>query len=161
MKHKFAVQALLLLWVFATTRIVYAATFLQDVQTFDYESLMTAAVAGLCGGLLRTIFTLANDTRAVFLILKEARKDLVTSALAGGFVYCLMIVIESKWPGTITRETRFIGVLISGWLGSAVFVTAGRLLRAKVDGQAAQFRAGAASTDIPSSAPVPVSKGPL
>lgn len=160
MKHKFAVQVLLLLWVFTTTRIVYAATFLQDAKAFDYESLMTAAVAGLCGGALRTIFTLANDNRAVFAILREARKDAVSAALAGGAVYALMIAFESKWPGSITRELRFVGVVAAGWIGSGVFYTIGRLARAKVDGQAAEFRAGAASTDVPSSAPVPLSKGP-
>lgn len=79
MKHKTTVNILMLLWAVCATQLVYAATFAQEVRAFDFESLMIAAVGGLCGGALKTIFTLANDNRAVFAVLKEARRDLVIS----------------------------------------------------------------------------------
>lgn len=155
MKHKIAVNLLMLLWLCVVTRVAFAASFSQEVRLFDYESLLTAAVGGLCGGAFKTIFSLANDNRAVFLVLKESRKDLVTAFLAGGFVYVLMIMVESKWPGMVTREIRFGGVLIAGWAGTAVFTYAKRLARAKLDSKEQEFRAGAPK-DPPSSAPVPL-----
>lgn len=154
MKHRALVNVLLLLWGLCASRLVYAATFAQEVRDLDYASLVTAAVAGLCGGALRTIFTLANDNRAVFLILKEARRDLIVSCLAGGAAYLLMIAVESKWPGTITREIRFVGVMAAGWARSAIFVQAARLARAKVDGKAREYRGG--GDEPPASAPVPL-----
>lgn len=158
MKHKIAVNFLLLIWLCVVTRVAFAASFSQEVRLFDYESLLTAAVGGLCGGAFKTIFSLANDNRAVFLVLKESRKDLVTAFLAGGFVYVLMIMVESKWPGTVTREIRFGGVLIAGWAGTAVFTYAKRLARAKLDSKEQEYRAGAPDRDPPTSAAVPLAK---
>jgi len=155
MKHKIAVHLLMLLWLCVATRIAYAATFAQEVRLFDYESLLTAAVGGLCGGALKTIFALANDSRPVFQVLRESRKDLVIAFLAGGFVYLAMIAVESKWPGTVTREIRFFGVLVAGWAGAAVFVQAARLARNRLDGENAKARAGAAEDPpIPAAAPL-------
>ncbi len=156
MKHRALVHVLLLIWGLCASRLVYATTFAHEVRDWDYVSLLTAAVAGLCGGALRTIFTLANDNRAVFDILKEARKDMIVSFLAGGFAYFLMIMIESKWPGTVTREIRFVGVLAAGWTRAAIFTQAAKLVRAKVDGKAAEFRG--ATEDPPVSAAVPLEK---
>lgn len=156
MNRRFAVNVLALLWLCAVTRLAFASSYAHEMRTFDYESLLTAAAAGLCGGAFKTLFTLANDHRAVFVILKESRRDLVNAFLAGGAVYVLMIMIESKWPGTVTREIRFGGVLIAGWAGGAFFAQFKRLVRAKLDGQAHEFRAGATSTDPPTSAAVPL-----
>ena len=157
MKHKTTVNVLVLIWAFCASRLVFAATFAQEVMGFDYESLLIAAVGGLCGGALKTIFTLANDNRAVFAVLKEARKDLVVSFMAGAAAYLFMIAIESKWPGTITREIRFVGVMAAGWARSAIFVQVARLARAKLDGKAAELRANA-PIEPPTSAAVPLEK---
>lgn len=156
MKHRSLVHALLLLWGMCACRLVYSATFVQEVMLWDYQSLVAGAVAGLLGGLLRTIYALQVDDRAVFAILSEARKDLVVSFIAGGFAYLLMITIESKWPGTITREVRFLGVLAAGWTRTAIFANAARLVRAKVDGKARALRDGA--EEPPTSAAVPLEK---
>lgn len=155
MTHRVLVHVLMLVWGLCASRLVYAATFAQEVRDWDFVSLLTAGIAGLCGGALRTIFTLANDNRAVFSILKEARKDLVVSCLAGGAAYLLMLAVESKWPGTITREIRFVGVMAAGWARSAIFVQAARLVRAKVDGKSREFRGG---DDPPTSASVPLER---
>lgn len=157
MKHKFAVNALMFFWVCCVSHMAYASSFLQEVQIFDYQSLLAAALGGLIGGGLSTIYTLATDSRAVFKILKEARKDLVVSFLAGGGAYVAMIMIESKWPGTVTREIRFGGVLVAGWTHSAIFVLAERLGRSRIDAEVARLRKGAPE-DLPSSAAVPLSK---
>jgi hypothetical protein len=66
MKHKIAVHFLMFFWLCVMTRVAFAATFAQEARLFDYESLLTAAVGGLCGGAFKTIFSLANDNRAVF-----------------------------------------------------------------------------------------------
>lgn len=157
MKHKLAVNVLMVLWLSALTRYAYAATFFQEVMLADYASLLTAAVGGLFGGAFKTIYTLQTDSRAVFLILKESRRDLVISFLAGGFVYVLMIMIESVRPGMVTREIRFGGVLIAGWAGAAVFTWAKRLARARLDRAAGELRGGA-PIEPPASAAVPLAK---
>ncbi len=158
MKHRALVHVLLLLWGLCASRLVYATTFAHEVRDLDYMSLLTAGVAGLCGGALRTIFTLANDNRAVFDILKEARKDMIVSCLAGGAAYLFMIAIESKWPGTVTREIRFVGVMAAGWTRAAIFTQAARLVRAKVDGKAKEYRNANFDDEPPSSASVPLEK---
>lgn len=159
MKHKLAVNVLMFAWLAVLTRFAYAASFAQEVRLFDYESLLTAALGGLFGGALKTIFTLANDNRAVFLVIKEARKDLVISFLAGGFVYLVMIMVESKWPGMVTREIRFGGVLIAGWAGTAVFSWATRLARERLERTATGLRNGV-PIDPPTSAAVPLEGKP-
>lgn len=159
MKHKLAVNLLALFWLCAVTRVAFAATFYEEVLLADYASLLTAAVAGLCGGACKTIYTLATDSRAVFLILKESRKDLVISFLAGGFVYVLMIMAESVRPGLVTREVRFGGVLIAGWAGAAVFTWAKRLARSRLERAAADLRNGV-PLDPPTSAAVPLEGKP-
>lgn len=156
MKHRTTVNILMLLWGCCTYRLAFSATFAQEVFGWDYVSLLTAVIAGLCGGALRTIYTLSSDDRAVFEILKEARKDLVISCLAGGTAYFAMVAIESKWPGTITAEIRFVGVLAAGWTRSAIFTQASRLVRARIDGKADELRGR--PEDPPASAPVPLEK---
>lgn len=158
MKHRVAVNVLSLLWLIALTRVAYASTLFEDVTSWDYESLLTAALGGVLGGFFKTIYSLATDSRAVFTILKEARKDLVVAALAGGFVYILMIMTNSKWPGTVTPEIRFGGLLIAGWAGTTVFTLFERLARARIDAAEQQLRAGAPAVppSPPSSAAVPL-----
>ena len=46
MKHKLAVNSLMFFWVCCVSRMAYASTFLQEVQIFDYPSLLAAAVGG-------------------------------------------------------------------------------------------------------------------
>ncbi|HET7155704.1 MAG TPA: hypothetical protein VFI87_10105 [Hyphomicrobiaceae bacterium] len=159
MKHKLAVNVLTLLWLGALTRYAYAATFFEEVLLADYASLLTAAVGGLLGGGCKTLYTLATDGRAVFQILKESRNDMVISFLAGGFVYLVMIMLESKWPGMVTREIRFAGVLIAGWAGTAVFTWTTRLARARLDRAAEDLRAGK-PLEPPTSATVPLEGKP-
>ena len=72
MKRKFTVSALVALWLVAALT-VRAASFTDDVRGWDYESLMWGALAGLVGGALRTIVTLASDSRPVHFVLLEAR----------------------------------------------------------------------------------------
>ncbi|SIQ99508.1 hypothetical protein [Pseudacidovorax sp. RU35E] len=160
MKHRLFVNVAMCICFYALARFASAATFAQEVYMWDYESLVTAAVGGLFGGVFKTIFTLANDNRAVFLVLKESRRDLVTALLAGLAVYVLMIMVESKWPGTVTRELRFGGVLIAGWMGNAFFTWVRTLAKAKLDQQAGRLRAGVPLDEPPSSAVVPLADNP-
>lgn len=155
MKHRLAVNILMALWALCATRLAYAATFAQEIRGFDWESLLWGAAAGLLGGALRTIFTLANDNRVVFSVLKEARKDMVVSFLAGGFAYALCVAIESKWPGTVTREIRMLAIVGAGWTRAAIFTRAGQFLRSKLDAENQKLRAGLPN-DPPSSAAVPL-----
>lgn len=159
MKHRVLVQIALFLWIFCVTRLAFAVTYAQEVKSFDYESLVVAGASGLLGGVLRTIFTLANDNRVVFSVIRESRGDLVVSCIAGAVAYGLMIAVESKFPGLVTREIRFVGVMAAGWLGKAFFSGLQRFSRAKMDNAVHQARGGAPK-EAPTSAIVPLTDTP-
>ena len=143
MKNRLVVQVLLALWGLCFVRVVYAATFSIEIRGFDYESLMWGAIAGLLGGALRTIFTLASENRVVYSVLKEARKDLVVSFLAGGAAYALMLAITSKHPDLITREIRMVVIVGAGWTRVAFFNRLNQLVTSKLDKTNQTLRAGA------------------
>lgn len=156
MKHKALVHCLLTLWFCCAYRLGLAATLTQDVLSWDYTSLFIAVVGGLVGGALRIIYSLASDDRAVFSILKEARRDIVVSMLAGGFVYIVMIAVDSSHQGLITPEWRFAGILIAGWTRHAAFIKFGEYLNARIQAKTGRARAG--QDDPPSSAALPLEK---
>ena len=143
MKNRLIVQFLLAVWGLCFMRVVYAATFAVEVRGFDYESLMWGAVAGLLGGALRTIFTLATENVVVYSVLKEARKDLVVSFLAGGAAYLMMLAITSKWPDLITRDIRMVVIVAAGWTRVAFFNRLNQLVTSKLDKTNENLRAGA------------------
>lgn len=154
MKHKITVNVLLILWAVCAAQVVYAATFTQDLRVFDYESLLWGCIAGLLGGALRTIFTLASDNRVVYSILKESRKDMVVALLAGGCAYLLLIAIASKYPDLITREIRLVAIVGAGWSRLWFFNNLNRVITSKLDDFNQKTRDGAPVE--PSSAAVPL-----
>jgi hypothetical protein len=157
MKRKFTVSALIALWLIAAIAVrVRAASFSDEVRGWDYESLMWGAVAGLVGGALRTIFTLASDSRPVFYVLLEARKDMVISLLAGGVAYLILIALASKYPTLVTAEIRMLVIMGAGWARKGFFLRVQQLLTSKLDDVNQKMRNGA-----PPGAPVPSSKMPL
>lgn len=157
MKHKALVHILMALWALCAVRVAYAATFTQELRVFDYESLMWAAIAGLLGGALRTIFTLANDNRVVYSILKESRKDLVVALMAGALAYLLLIAIASKYPDLITREIRMLVIIGAGWSRASIFKRLDQIVSSKLDSVNQKARDGA-PIEPPSSAAVPLSE---
>lgn len=155
MKRKSLVSTLLVLW-FAVAVGVQAASFTDEVMGWDYESLMWGAVAGLIGGALRTIFGLASETRPVFSVLLEARRDMVISLLAGGLAYMLLIAVQSKYPDLVTREIRMLVIMGAGWARLSFFKRVQQLLSSKLDDVNQKVRNGSPSAD-----PVPSTKMPL
>jgi hypothetical protein len=143
MKNRLAVQMLLALWGLCFVHVVYAATFAMEIKGFDYQSLMWGALAGLLGGTLRTIFTLASENRVVYSVLKEARKDLVVSFIAGGVAYLILLAVSSKWPDLITREIRVLAIGAAGWTRVAFFNRLNQLVTSKLDKTNQDLRAGA------------------
>lgn len=155
MKRKFTVSALVALWL-VVAFTVQAASFTDEVRGWDYESFMWGAVAGLVGGALRTIFTLASDTRPVFFVLLEARKDMVISLLAGAVAYLILIALSSKYPNLVTPEIRMLVIMGAGWARNGFFARVQQLLTSKLDDMNVKMRNGAPAAD-----PVPSTKMPL
>lgn len=143
MMHKLAVNVLLFLWGLAFAHLARAATFTQEVMTWDYQSLMWGGVAGLAGGALRTIFGLASDKRPVFDVLKEARRDMVISLLAGGVAYMLLTAVSSKYPDLVTREIRMVAIMGAGWARLSFFSRVQQLVSSKLDNVNENVRKGA------------------
>lgn len=155
MKRKSLVSVLLVLWLLVALG-VQAASFTDEVRGWDYESVMWSAIAGLVGGALRTIFTLASDSRPVHFVLLEARKDMVISLLAGTVAYLILIALSSKYPDLVTREIRMLVIMGAGWARRGFFVRVQQLLTSKLDDVNQKMRNGAPQAD-----PVPSTKMPL
>jgi hypothetical protein len=153
-KHRIYVNLLLLAWALTAARVAFASTLTQDVFSWDYSSLMWGGIAGLLGGTLRTIFTLATDSRVVFSILKESIKDLIVSMIAGGVAYCILLAVESRWPGFITREIRMVVIVAAGWMRVAFFNGLDRIVTRWID---QKTRLPDAPPQAPISAAVPLS----
>lgn len=157
MKNKLAVQFLLVLWALCFLRVAYAATFANEIRGFDYESLLMGALAGFLGGVLRTIVTLASDNRVVYIVLREARKDLVVSFIAGGVAYLILLAVSSKYPNLITREIRVLAIGAAGWARVSFFNRLDQLVTSKLDKVNEDVRAGATPVP-PASDVVPLSE---
>ena len=142
MKRKSLVSALIVLWLVVALG-VQAASFTDEVRDWDYESVMWSGIAGLVGGALRTIFTLASDSRPVYFVLLEARKDMVISLLAGAVAYLLLIAVASKYPDLVTREIRMLLIMGAGWARKGFFSRVQQLLTSKLDDVNQKMRNGA------------------
>lgn len=119
-------QRLIPLWFLCYTGLTWAATFAQDVRAFDVESLVWAAAAGLMGGALRTILTLASDKREVYDILREARKDAVVSLIAGLGAYLVVLGVNSMMTTyfditAVPRDLRILIIVGAGWARMGFF----------------------------------------
>ncbi|WP_390342385.1 hypothetical protein ACFJIS_19060 [Variovorax boronicumulans] len=147
MKNTRLVHFLLLVWALVFVKAVYAAgsvtSLSLDVRSWDYESLLWGAIAGFLGGALRTIFTLASENVAVYRVLREARKDLIVSFLAGGLAYLIIIAVSSKLPELITREIRMVVIVWAGWQRIAFFKRVDQLVTSKLDKFNQDLRGGA------------------
>lgn len=155
MKHRTWVNLLMALWAVCATRVVYAATFADDLRALDYESIALSVFAGLLGGALRTIFTLASENRPVWQVVLEARRDMVVAMMAGGAAYLLMYAIASKYPDLITREIRPVVILAAGWARLNFFRRVNQLANSGLDNVNQKVRNGAPA-DPPPAAPPPL-----
>lgn len=131
-------QRLLPIWFLCYTGLTWAASFAQDVRTFDLESLMWSAAAGVLGGALRTILSMASDQRAVYDIFRESRKDLVVALIAGMAAYIAVQAANSvmtTWldMSAIPRDLRVLIIVGAGWSRMSFFGKLDRLTSAALN----------------------------
>lgn len=159
MKMTTRLYIVLFLWCMAFSKAVMAATsgtpaYSFDFKNWDYESLLWAAIAGMLGGALRTIYTLASTDKVVYRIVREAWKDLIVSFITGGAAYVLIIAVSSKSPDLITREIRMALIVAAGWApkfaaGWVERLVAARLTKAERDTSGGQPPAPPLSDVVP------------
>jgi len=125
MKRQKLVNSLLLLWLCCYSGLLYAAagmTTAQELMQYDWQSFFMAALAGLLGGFLRTILTLASEKRVVLDILRESWKDCLVAVVGGGIVYLILQALSSLNYFVIPRDVRILLIVGAGfsrgrWLG--------------------------------------------
>lgn len=158
---------LLSLWLLSYGTLSYAATtFAQDVAAYDWLSLIFAALAGLLGGVGRTILTLMSDRQFVGNLRWLLVKDLIVALIGGGFAY-LCVEGYNDWTAglsivhlpRIDRGFRVLIVVLAGasrgrWLG-----VIDRLATAAIDNARHRLR-GNAAAEPPTSAAVPLESKP-
>lgn len=123
---------LLTCWLACYGVLSYAATtstFAQDVQAYDWVSLLLSGVAGLVGGAGRTILTLVGEKQIVGNLRWVLAKDMVVALIGGGFAY-LCIQGYNDWVlglsivhlPQVDRGFRVLIIVLAGasrgrWLG--------------------------------------------
>lgn len=129
------VSALVLFWLYAYTRFVFAAELLapfsQDVKGFDFESCTVAMGAGLLGGAGRTIYSLASERIVVGNLWREGAKDATLALMGGAVAWFIVTLLANYFPAIMTREARMLAIVAAGasrgrwadWLGG--FISSG------------------------------------
>ena len=156
-KHPKSVSFLILLWLWSYTRLVAASPlgpFSEDVQGYDFESLLYAAATGLLGAAGRTIYALASDRVIVGSLWRQVFKDMVVASLGGMAAFAIVTYLAPYAPGILTREARMLAIVAVGASGGKW----ANLLGEYIDARVARFMSKArGNAEIaPSSAIVPL-----
>lgn len=156
------INRLVPLWLACYTGLTLAAasSFAQDVRGYDFESLAFSAFAGLLGGALRTILTLAGENRVVLSVAREAWKDAIVALLAGLVAYVVIQGVNSTGYFTVPRDLRMLLITAAGWLRMGFFGRLDKLATTAVNAVDRKIRGagGNAPPEAPSSAAVPLQK---
>lgn len=128
MMHAKAVRRLIPIWLLAYACLAMAAptTFAQEMRDFDIESFLWSGAAGLLGGGLRTIVSMAGDKRALLDIFKESGKDMLAALMAGMVCYLALLGLNSlmvTYLGMvgIPRDLRMAALWFAGYSRTGFF----------------------------------------
>lgn len=119
-------------WVgcFALLVRAYAAqpTLSQQIPTYDYTSVMWAAIFGLMGGVGRSIIGLLSEGGIVVFVWKAMLRDLVFALIGGAFVYIVYLWLQVLSPGVFVNELRLVVIFVVGasrgkWYDAAADLT--------------------------------------
>jgi hypothetical protein len=98
-----------------------SSTFASDVRGYDVGSLGWAVAMALFGGALRTIFTLASDSKLVQSAFRESWKDAIVAMIAGALAYIALEALRAANYFPVASEVRFAAVVFAGWSRLAFF----------------------------------------
>lgn len=130
-RRRVAGNVLFLCWLLLFMQLQFsvadAASFKDEILTYDVQSLLLAALMALFGGTLRTIFTLAADNRVVTSMVKESWKDILVAIVAGFLVYITIEAIRALGVLPIPSEVRFAAIVFAGWSRLSFFGWLNRL----------------------------------
>lgn len=149
------------LWLLCYAGLAMATpSFAQDIRTLDFESIMWAGAAGVLGGALRTILTLASERKAVYNIPLEALKDLIVALIAGLVAYIALqgvgSVMTTYWTiSPIPKDLRLLIIVGAGWARMGFFGRLDRLTQAAINRAEKQIHGG---DEPPSSETMPLEK---
>lgn len=104
-----SIKYLVLLWLAGYTGLCYAAgTLFDDMMAFDWRSVGAAAVAGMFGGLLKTILILSSKNVLVLDVLRQSWRDLLVAMVGAIIIYGVMIVTQLTGFYTIPGVARML-----------------------------------------------------
>lgn len=104
-----SIKYLLLLWLAGYAGLCWAAgSLFEDMMAFDWRSVGAAAVAGVFGGLLKTILMLASSKILVLDILKQSIKDILVAMVGSVIVYGIMLFMQLSGLYTVPSPARML-----------------------------------------------------
>lgn len=104
-----SIKYLLLLWLAGYTGLCWAAgSLFEDMMAFDWRSVGAAAVAGIFGGLLKTILMLSSSKILVLDILKQSIKDILVAMVGSVIVYGIMLFMQLSGIYTVPSPARML-----------------------------------------------------
>lgn len=137
-------------WLACYSGLLWASTtFAQDVQAYDWLSLVFALAAGLLGGAGRTVITLVSQASVVPNTRVLLLKDLVVALVGGGVAYlCVQgynsaassITLVTLPP--VTRDLRVLIILAAGYSRGRWLGVVDRLASDAIDTARAKLRGG-------------------
>jgi len=111
-------RRMLFAWVACFTLLVRAyaapATLSEQLQVYDYSSVMWAAVFGLMGGIGRSIIGLLSENGVVLFVWKALIRDLVFALIGGAFIYIVFLWLQVLSPSIFVNELRIIVIFVVG-----------------------------------------------
>lgn len=143
----------LAVFVFTYPKFIQAATFAQDMRSYDYESILWAVMTGLLGGFARTLVSLATDKVLIKSVWREAGKDAIVSIIAGAAALIAIEALRAVYWTSLPGPLRFAIILFAGASRAAFFgilnnaVT--RVLDAWITRLIGKFQAEKLESDFP------------
>lgn len=124
MANKRLADVLMFTWLVCWTGFCYAASggsLAQEALQFDWGSMLTAMLAGLFGGALRTVLVLAGKASILIDILREARKDVAFAAVGGIVIYGAILMLSLFGVYEVPRGARLLVIASAGFSRGAWF----------------------------------------
>lgn len=151
-------------WFICYTGFTWAAaSYSQDIRSFDIESAMWAGATGIFGGAFRTILSLASTKTAVYDLRKEALKDTIVALVAGLAAYVVIegvsaVMVNNLKMTGIPREFRMLFILGAGWMRIGFFGKLDRVAAAAITRVEKQIHGGDIPPPSSEAMPLPESK---
>lgn len=110
-----SIKYLLLVWLAGYTGLCYAASLFEDMTSLDWPSVGAAAVAGIFGGLLKTILILSSRKVLVLDVLRQCWRDMLVAMVGAILAYGAILVAAATGFYTVPGPARMLILVAVGF----------------------------------------------